>query len=75
MKVPCITLRDNTEWIETVEDGWNILVGTNTGEILDAIHHFNPVGAQRDLFGSGDASTKIVKILEDYGSDTITNHR
>jgi len=75
LKVPCITLRDNTEWVETVEDGWNILVGTNKGEILDAIHHFNPVGAQRDLFGSGDASTKIVKILEDYGSDTITNHR
>ena len=72
LKVPCITLRDNTEWVETVEDGWNILVGTNKEKIMDAIHNFNPAGEQRDLFGSGDASTKIVKILEDYGSNTIT---
>jgi UDP-GlcNAc3NAcA epimerase len=74
LKVPCITLRENTEWVETVEDGWNILVGTNKEKIMDAIHNFNPVGEQRDVFGSGDASTKIVKILEDYGSDIITHN-
>src|SRR2546426_11044515 len=35
--VPCVTLRDQTEWIETLEDGWNALVGTEADEILDAI--------------------------------------
>ena len=74
LKVPCITLRENTEWVETVEDGWNILVGTNKEKIIDAINNFNPTGEQRDLFGTGDASIKIVKILEDYGSDAITHN-
>jgi UDP-N-acetylglucosamine 2-epimerase len=72
LKVPCITLRDNTEWIETVEDGWNILVGTNIEKIMDAINHFKPKGKQRDLFGTGDASVKIVKILEDKESDAFS---
>jgi len=73
LKVPCITLRENTEWVETIEDGWNILVGTNKNKIIDAIQNFNPTGEQRDLFGTGDASTKIVKILDDYHSDSITH--
>ena len=33
-KVPCITLRENTEWVETVEDGWNVLAGANDGAII-----------------------------------------
>ncbi len=73
LKVPCITLRENTEWVETIQDGWNILVGTDKEKIRDAIENFNPTGVQRDLFGTGDASTKIVKILEDYRSDSITH--
>jgi UDP-GlcNAc3NAcA epimerase len=73
LKVPCITLRENTEWVETLEDGWNVLVGTDKEKIKNAIRTFNPKGKQRDLFGTGDASTKIVKIIEDYGSNTITH--
>ena len=72
LKVPCITLRENTEWVETIEDGWNILVGTDKEKIRDAIQNFKPIREQRDLFGTGTASTKIVKILEDYRSDSIT---
>jgi len=74
LKIPCITLRENTEWVETIEDGWNVLVGTNKDKIKDAICNFAPKGKQRDLFGTGDASTKIVKILEDYGSNTVSLH-
>ena len=34
LEVPCVTLRENTEWVETVEDGWNVLVGADTGRIV-----------------------------------------
>ncbi len=62
--VPCITLRDETEWIETVEDGWNLVVGTETQDILHAVAHFNPKGTKAKGFGDGHASERIVRILE-----------
>jgi UDP-N-acetylglucosamine 2-epimerase len=68
LKVPCITLRENTEWIETVKDGWNILVGAQKKKIIDAINNFQPHKNQKKYFGNGDASRKIVKIIEQYGS-------
>jgi UDP-N-acetylglucosamine 2-epimerase len=63
LKVPCITLRENTEWIETVEDGWNILVGTNKKRIIKMMNKFKPINKQRYVFGRGDASERIIKIL------------
>jgi predicted glycosyltransferase len=39
--VPCVTLRDETEWIETVEAGWNILVGAETEKIIHTVKNFN----------------------------------
>ncbi len=62
--VPCITLRDETEWIETVEDGWNALVGTETEDVLDAIEHFNPSGTKSKSFGDGHAAERIAQILD-----------
>jgi len=38
--VPCVSLRENTEWVETVEDGWNVLVGADYEGIVDAIAGF-----------------------------------
>ena len=58
-RVPCITLRDETEWVETVEEGWNVLVGTETERILQALRTFVPVTEQRSLFGDGHAGEKI----------------
>jgi len=57
--VPCITLRENTEWVETVEAGWNVLVGAGREEIVDAIQHFLPGSRQRKIFGGGNASVLI----------------
>jgi UDP-GlcNAc3NAcA epimerase len=35
MKTPCITLRDETEWAETVEEGWNVITGTDVNKIIE----------------------------------------
>jgi UDP-N-acetylglucosamine 2-epimerase (non-hydrolysing) len=64
LKVPCITLRDRTEWMETVEDGWNVLVGTEKERILKAIRAFEPHDETYAYkFGDGKASEKIVKVI------------
>jgi len=61
--IPCITLRDRTEWIETVREGWNILVDVNVSAILDAVEKFSPSKPRKRIFGEGRASEKIVEIL------------
>ena len=60
---PCITMREETEWIETVEAGWNTIVGTDTARILQAIQ--SPQQPQYEIteYGSGNAATNIIKIL------------
>lgn len=64
LKVPCITLRERTEWVETVEDGWNILVGADKEKILNAIREFNPNGKVYIYkFGDGNSSKKVARIL------------
>jgi UDP-N-acetylglucosamine 2-epimerase len=62
--IPCITVRDETEWIETVEDGWNALVGTEPEDILHAIEHFNPIGTKSKSFGDGHAAERIAQIID-----------
>jgi UDP-GlcNAc3NAcA epimerase len=61
---PCITLREETEWVETVEEGWNVLTGADKEKIIDAIENFNPGGKRKLCYGDGKASDKIVKIIE-----------
>ncbi len=62
--VPCITLRDTTEWVETVRDGWNVLTGADREKILDAVRHFSP-GKERSMpFGKIGASGRIAEILD-----------
>lgn len=66
MNKPCITMRDETEWVETVENGWNIVVGTDKKKILDAITSFIPKEEQKDIFGDGKASEKIISMIKKY---------
>jgi len=64
LKVPCITLRNKTEWVETVEDGWNVLVGANKEKILKAVREFEPDGRTYTYkFGDGKASKRIIETL------------
>lgn len=64
--VPCITLRDTTEWVETVEAGWNVLVGTDPAKIRHAIAAFRPPSYRRKIFGPPGASARISAIIDDY---------
>jgi UDP-GlcNAc3NAcA epimerase len=64
--VPCITLRDETEWVETVEAGWNILAGADAVTIAAATMLFRkrqPKG-EIDAFGDGRAGEKIARIVK-----------
>ena len=63
-RVPCITLRDETEWVETVEIGWNNLAGTQTANILEAFHKIsNNKMTIKKFYGDGKASNKILENL------------
>lgn len=62
-KVPCITLRDRTEWLETLSNGWNILAGTDTAKIIKACRGNRMVGPHSNYYGDGRTSEKIIKIL------------
>ncbi len=62
--VPCITLRTETEWIETVAAGWNIVVGNDRERILAAASKKDwPVSKPASVFGNGDAGEHIVRLL------------
>lgn len=61
--VPCLTMRDETEWVETVEAGWNVLVGSNATKIIDSVRSFSPPAARPELYGGGAAAEKCVELL------------
>lgn len=62
--VPCITAREQTEWVETIEAGWNILVGSDEKAILDALVNFAPSGGRPAYFGDGSAASRIADIMD-----------
>ena len=62
--VPSLTLRDNTEWIETVEVGWNRLVGADSEKILQAWRDFSPPAEHPPIYGDGKASETICGLID-----------
>jgi UDP-GlcNAc3NAcA epimerase len=68
--VPCVTLRPETEWVETVAAGWNLLAGADHDAISHAIRHFHPPAAHPNLYGDGHAAERMVAILVTNPFDT-----
>jgi UDP-N-acetylglucosamine 2-epimerase (non-hydrolysing)/UDP-GlcNAc3NAcA epimerase len=60
--VPCVTLRDTTEWIETVDSGWNVLVGLDRDAALAALQR-TPPDERPELYGDGRAGERVVSSL------------
>jgi len=65
--VPCVTLRDTTEWVETVEAGWNRLVGTDPGRIAAALADPPRASERPQLYGDGRAAERIAEHLGTMG--------
>ena len=61
---PCVTLRDETEWTETLAGGWNVLAGPDTERILAAARRPRPESARSPVFGDGHAAELMVAALE-----------
>lgn len=62
--VPCVTVREETEWIETVRDGWNVLVGADEEKILHAICSVRPRSSRTVQYGDGNVAQRIVESIE-----------
>jgi UDP-N-acetylglucosamine 2-epimerase (non-hydrolysing) len=65
-KVPCITLRKETEWIETAKSGWNQLAGTDVKKIVKLAKKFPKPKNHPNFLGDGFAYKKIVKIIKKF---------
>ncbi|MBN1198085.1 MAG: UDP-N-acetylglucosamine 2-epimerase (non-hydrolyzing) [Bacteroidales bacterium] len=63
LETPCITLRTETEWIETLHDGWNTLTATNPEKIIRAVELPFPEHPQKQAFGKGNAAEIILRLF------------
>lgn len=63
LETPCITVRPETEWSETVECGWNTLASATAAAIRESVQTFERPASKPSLYGDGTASKRIVEIL------------
>lgn len=64
LRKPCLTLRDETEWTDIVDTGWNVLVGADTEMIVQQWTTFAPPAAHPPVLGDGEAGERIVAAIE-----------
>ncbi len=69
LNVPCITLRHDTEWPETVDAGWNVLVGADGARIVDSVRGFALPAKHPSLYGDGSAGEKVVAVVGEIKPD------
>ena len=67
--VPCVTMRTETEWIETVQAGWNVVVGADKEKIINALRSFKTDKPRLELYGDGKAAEKIARKLAQRTDD------
>ncbi len=67
-KVPCVTMREQTEWVETLENRCNILAGANEDAIAEAVNCSGACGPWTAAYGNGDAARAILSTLVDHHS-------
>jgi UDP-GlcNAc3NAcA epimerase len=63
--VPCVTLRDTTEWVETVDAGWNVLVDLDRDAALAAVER-TPPAERPELYGGGRAAERVRDVVSAY---------
>jgi UDP-N-acetylglucosamine 2-epimerase len=61
--VPCVTVRGETEWVETVAAGWNVIAGADRARIAGAIRHFRPESERPPVYGTEGAAARCVELL------------
>jgi UDP-N-acetylglucosamine 2-epimerase (non-hydrolysing) len=67
LKKPCVTLRDTTEWVETIEEGWNILANADKDAIVRGVAELDGYsGGHHQRYGDGNASREIVRLIGEY---------
>jgi UDP-N-acetylglucosamine 2-epimerase len=59
----CITLRDETEWVETIDCGWNTLVGADSDRISQMLAQVEPPSPKPQLYGNGQAAKHVVSVI------------
>ena len=63
LKTPCVTMRDQTEWTETVDAGWNVVVGADTVRITDAVKAARAPDSHPALYGEPGAAGRLVELI------------
>jgi UDP-GlcNAc3NAcA epimerase len=66
LAVPCVTLRDETEWVETMNNGWNQLAGADTEKIIRAVQASRVPEKHPDIYSSLSAGECCLEILDEF---------
>jgi len=66
LRVPATTVRPETEWVETVDLGWNVLVGSDLSSLRDAVQRPRPADTEAAPYGDGHAADRVVEVLSEH---------